>query len=306
MRVALAVAALSVAAPLIAQTPAPAPAARPAPRSILFIGNSYTHCAHSAVRNWRADSVTDLNGNGYGGMPALFKAFTDQAGQDYAVSLETQGGKSLGFHFTERRTRFDRPWDVVVLQDLSILDRAHPGDATQYLGDVRRLSNLVAARNPRVQIYLTATWSRADATYRGTDPNPGWTGRSPWAGKPITQMAIDMRAAAERARRENPAVTGIIPAGETWNRAFADGIADPNPYDGVDYGKVDLWTYDQHHASIAGCYLEALVVFGRITGIDPKTLGSRERAAGTLGLGATVATRLQTVASAQLAAEATR
>ena len=84
---------------------AAAPATEPkvAPKTILFIGNSFTQGAHSAARNWRAGSVTDLNKAGYGGVPALFKLFTEQAGLDYRVSLETQGGKTLGFHYDERR-----------------------------------------------------------------------------------------------------------------------------------------------------------------------------------------------------------
>src|SRR3546814_9027112 len=95
---------------------APATEPKAAPKTILFIGNSFTQGAHSAARNWRAGSVTDLNKAGYGGVPALFELFTEQAGLDYRVSLETQGGKTLGFHYDERRALFDRPWDVVVLR----------------------------------------------------------------------------------------------------------------------------------------------------------------------------------------------
>jgi hypothetical protein len=94
----------------------------------------------------------------------------------------------------------------------------------------------------------------------------------------------------------------VLPVGEAWNRAFATGVADPNPYDGVAFGQVDLWSYDQYHASVAGYYLEALIVFGGITGVDPMTLGSRERAADELGLSAAQATSLQKVAHDQLSA----
>jgi len=109
--------------------------------------------------------------------------------------------------------------------------------------------------------------------------------------------------AADRARAVTPAVAGILPVGEAWNRAFAAGIADPNPYDGIAYGQVDLWSYDQYHASIFGYYLEALVVFGRITGVDPTTLGRTEAAADELGISPVQATALQRIAREQLAAE---
>ncbi|MBT5445120.1 MAG: PEP-CTERM sorting domain-containing protein, partial [Gammaproteobacteria bacterium] len=39
--------------------------------SVLFIGNSFTYGYGSASRFYRADTVTDLNLNGIGGVPAL-------------------------------------------------------------------------------------------------------------------------------------------------------------------------------------------------------------------------------------------
>ena len=55
--------------------------------SILFIGNSFLFAYGSPVRFYRADTVTDLNNEGIGGVPALFKSFTEQAGLDYDVSI---------------------------------------------------------------------------------------------------------------------------------------------------------------------------------------------------------------------------
>lgn len=261
------------------------------PRTILFIGNSFTQGAHSAVRNWRAHKVTDLNQTGYGGVPALFKTFTEQAGLDYAVALETQGGRSLGFHYDERRHLFDRHWDVVVLQEYSTLDRERPGDPANYFRDVGRLSSLFKARNRAVDIQLMATWTRADQTFR-----PG----GHWFGRPVTAMADDLHSAAERARSRTREVRSVLPVGKAWNRAFAYGVADGNPYDGVSFGKLNLWASDQYHASIAGYYLEALVVFGAVTGIDPTVLGAKEKAADELGLSIAEATALQRVARDEL------
>lgn len=294
-------AALAVAPAATAKESAPAPTAagatssaptKAAPKTILFIGNSFTQGAHSAARNWRAGSVTDLNNAGYGGVPALFKLFAEQAGLDYRVSLETQGGKSLGFHYDERRQLFDRSWDIVVLQEFSTLDRAKPGDPADYMRNVGRLAALFKARNPAVDIRLAATWTRADQTYKSGGH---------WYGKPVTAMADDLRAAADRARSANPSVAGIVPVGQAWNRAIADGVADPNPYDGIGYGQLDLWAYDHYHASVAGYYLSALVTFGAITGIDPTTLGAKEKGADELGLSDAQAAALQRVARDTLA-----
>ena len=283
----------SASAPTAAGAASPAPAPKAPPRTILFIGNSFTQGAHSAARNWRAGSVTDLNGAGYGGVPALFKLFCEQAGLDYRVSLETQGGKSLGFHYDERRHLFDKPWDVVVLQEFSTLDREKPGDPANYMHNVDRLAALFKARNPAVDIRLAATWTRADQTYKPE-------GR--WYGKPVTAMADDLRAAADRARAANPSVAGIVPVGQAWSRAMTTGVADPDPYDGIAYGQLDLWAYDHYHASVAGYYLSALVTFGAITGIDPTTLGAKEKGADELGLSDAQAATLQIVARDTLAA----
>ena len=258
----------------------------------LGVADSYNNALR--LIDLTAGTVSDLNNAGYGGVPALFKRFTEQAGLSYAVSLETQGGRTLGFHYDERRHLFDRAWDTVVLQELSVLDRARPGDPTNYLRDVARLTALFRGRNPRAQVWLMATWSRADQVYRGTGP---------WSGRPIAAMAEDLRRAADRARAATPAVAGVLPVGQAWNRAFATAVADPNPYDGIAFGQLDLWTYDQFHASVPGYYLEALVVFGRITGVDPRQLGPTETAADELGLSDTQAVALQRVAAETLAAE---
>lgn len=283
---------LFAASPAVAQTAPPAAAFVGQPRTILFVGNSFTQGAHSAVKRYRANVVTDLNGDGYGGVPALFKTFTEQVGLNYTVSLETQGGRTLGFHWAERRQLLDRPWDVVVLQELSTLNRDRPGDAAGYRIAAPQLAAMFARANPRVNVLLMATWARADLVYQ-----PG----SPWSGKPLAAMTQDLRRASDGVRTLSPAIKGVLPVGEAWTRAIAAGIADANPYDGVAFGQVDLWTYDHYHASIYGYYLEALVVFGRVTGIDPTRLGAKERAADDLGIAPQTAVALQQVARDQLA-----
>ena len=134
----------------------------------------------------------------------MFKTFTDEAGLDYSVSLETQGGKSLAFHYEQRRQLFDRALDVVVLQEHSELDPKRPGDPTNYYRDVARLASLLRARNPKVDIRLMPTWTRADLTYKPAGH---------WYGKPVTAMADDLRSAADVARSKTPGIAGILPVG---------------------------------------------------------------------------------------------
>src|ERR1044071_5123146 len=132
---------------------APSLRAQPAPPTpaILFIGNSFTFAAGSPVRFYRASTVTDLNNEGIGGVPALFKAFNLQAGQNFNVSLETSGGKNFDWHLANK-------------------------SAVLLVKSGKELAALLIKENPKVDIRLLATWSRADQTY----PEKGH-----WHGQPI-------------------------------------------------------------------------------------------------------------------------
>src|SRR6185436_20303612 len=94
-----------------------------AAKTILFVGNSFTYGALSPVQTYKANTVTDQNKTGIGGVPALFKAFAMQAGLDYDVSLETVPGVGLDYHYAEKRALIDSTWDDVVLQSFSTLDQ---------------------------------------------------------------------------------------------------------------------------------------------------------------------------------------
>lgn len=279
----------ALAAPVAAQTAAPVQATQTeAPRTILFIGNSFTEGANSAVLRYRTDSVTHLNGDRIGGIPALFARFSGQKGLNWRIAMHTHGGWTLAQHLRERGDRFAKPWDVVVLQEYSTLDPQRPGDVRGYDGAVRDMAALFAKHNPAVDLYLMASWSRADQIYRVDGP---------WRGKPVGSMASDLRVAADRVATSNPAIDGVIPVGEAWTRAMEAGVADPNPYDGTSYGQIDLWSYDHYHASAAGSYLQALTIFGQITGTDPRTLGRGEAAAEEIGLSQDQAAALQKIAA---------
>jgi hypothetical protein len=262
--------------------------------SILFIGNSFTYADKSAVRFYRPATVTDLNGLGQGGMPALFKSFVQQAGLDYDVALETQPAVGLDWHLAHRGGVIgQRAWDSVVMHGFSTLDPEKPGDPALLVDSVRRMVALLRVRNPAVELRVMATWPRADQVY----PPAG-----AWHGKPLEAMARDVRAGYDLAAAGTPGLAPVIPVGEAWIRAMQAGVADANPYDGIAAGQVDLWSYDHYHASSYGYYLEALVVFGSVTGRDPRTLGEGECSGFELGLSTAQVRALEQVAFEQLAA----
>jgi len=283
----------AMAAMLVLAAPALAQA-----KTILFIGNSFTFGANSPAHYYRSNTVTDLNGPGkngktVGGVPAIFKAFTQQAGLDYDVSVETVGGKGMDYHYAEKRALIDRPWDVVVMHGYSTMDQAHPGDPALLVSSATDVTTMLRKANPDVKVWLDATWSRADQT---------WPDGKPWHGKPIQQMGKDVYAGYLKAAAAAHA-TGVIPLGLAWNRAFDAGVADTNPYDGIDDGKLDLWSWDHYHASIYGYYLEALMVFGKVTGKDPLSLGENETVADDMGFSKPQTRALQQIAHDQLAAD---
>lgn len=113
-------------------------------------------------------------------------------------------------------------------------------------------------------------------------------------------MADDLLAVSREAVANDADLHVVIPVGTAWNRAMRDGLADPNPYDGVAFGQVSLWAWDQYHASAEGYYLEALIVFGTVTGVDLRSLAGKERAADDLGLSPKVAAQLREIAAAEL------
>lgn len=271
-----------VAAPAVAAT------------SLLFIGNSFTFGWGSPVRFYRSATVTDLNGEGIGGVPALFKAFTEQAGLDWDVALETHPGVGLDWHLENRAPLLaSRPWDHVTMAGYSTLDPKLPGDSALLVRSAGALSALLRTRNPKVDIRLEATFPRADQVYA-----PG----GHWLGQSVGAMVRDVRAGYDAAAKSDPAISAVLPVGEAWLRAIDAGVADPNPYDGIAAGQLDLWTHDHYHASTAGYYLKALVVFGHFTGRDPRSLGEGECAAFELGLSPRQAVSLQMAAAEQLLA----
>ena len=261
--------------------------------SVLFIGNSFTYGHGSPLRYYRAASVRDLNLEGQGGVPALFKSFTQQVGLDYDVAIETRGGTGIDWHLNNRLSVItQKPWDVVVAHGYSTLDAQKPGDPTKLIETAKQLATVLQAQNPKVDVRLEATFPRADETYGS---------KGAWYGKTIGNMAQDVRKGYDLAAKSHPAIKGVIPVGEAWVRAMDAGIADNNSLDGVDAGKLNLWTYDNYHASTAGYYLKGLVVFGTLTQRDPRSLGGNECSGFELGLSVPQIKALQQVAYEQVA-----
>lgn len=177
-----------------------------------------------------------------------------------------------------------------------------------------------ANANPDAKVYLTETWARPDMVFPHLVTTPDTTSVD---GRPIPDgsgaqatlyydalaaMTADLHDSIYGEAAANGHFAGVIGVGDAFQLAYdsgavktggfydANGVYVPNaPGDAV-----NLWWDDYLHASKYGSYLDALVQFGTITGLDPRSLGGSELAARDLGLSQGDALVLQRIAAQQL------
>ena len=284
---------------------------RPAPNTILFVGNSFFHGKYQPVLAYNAAHVTDENYGlpsdsprcetttgepvVWGGIPGIFQQLTAEAGLNYEVHFEEINAKPLQYHYEHALDVIQQPrWNTVVLQEHSMwaLPARHGGHPEGFRDYATRLEQAVHAASPAARVFLFQTWPRADLCYP-----PG----TPYAGLPLDSMAQELHTAYYGLLGQNPAFAGIAPAGDAWLRAVQTGVAVPNPY-APETGKMDLWAADHYHPSNWGAYLNACVLFAEITGRDPRAFGGAELAAVALGLAPADAVALQRLAYEQVRA----
>ena len=150
---------------------------------MLFIGNSFTFCYGSVMRFYQADTIRDLNLEGQGGVPALFKSFTQQVGLDYGVAIETRSGTGIDWHMVNRLSVINqRPWDIVVAHGFSTLDAQKPADATKLVETAMQLAAALQAGNPcgkKTHQPTAAKRVRVCATGSSRPSSPYWPGPYP-------------------------------------------------------------------------------------------------------------------------------
>ncbi|WP_291296972.1 PEP-CTERM sorting domain-containing protein [Elioraea sp.] len=165
--------------------------------------------------------------------------------------------------------------------------------------------------NPDTEVFLYQTWARQNLIAGGlvtaTDDTTGEVTRTgatitgPYAAADgLERMTQDLVAAYFGLYQSRTDLfAGVAPVGEAFLRAVQQGVATRNLYapDALTDGLIDLWFDDGTHASKWGSYLSGLTLFGTITGLDPRSLGSGERAAADLGITPGEALLLQQIAA---------
>ncbi len=155
---------------------------------------------------------------------------------------------------------------------------------------------------PNPAVTLFESQPLANYGYTSADPNKPIFGSStgpagsiyaPYVGdaNPNAAMARDLHNAYEAAASDynaaNPAGShvDVALAGDAWVTAMNEGVAVSDPYlANLPANEVDLWDSDVldaccttpigYHPSVYGSYLNALVLFDQITGVDPDTLAA--------------------------------
>jgi len=184
------------------------------------------------------------------------------------------------------------------------------GNPTSFDSGVTKLVNGIDAADakagkPNAAITLDETPPLAAYGYTSSNPNAPIFGSStvaqqggnkayaPYVGdaNPIAAMASDLHNAYETAaslyNSGNPTGSHVSVAlsGDAWVSAINMAIAQQNPFLASEpAGQVDLWDSNPllaccetpigYHPSVYGDYLNALVLFGELTGIDPTTLAA--------------------------------
>jgi uncharacterized protein DUF4886 len=156
---------------------------------------------------------------------------------------ETHGGYDLRRHWNRRRVRSriaNGRFDWVVLQDHSTSPLREPQTLREY---VRRFSSRVTSAGGRLVLF--STWAR--------HPRSRFYQRVPSDARAM-QERVDA-VYGEIARELD---VGVAPVGRAWLRASAE------------LPHTTLHRRDGTHPALAGTYLSACVIYGTLTGRDPR------------------------------------
>jgi hypothetical protein len=172
--------------------------------------------------------------------------------------------------------------------------------------------------DPNTKVYLTETWARTDMVFPHlnitTDPvtgvpiPDGTNTQATLYYNSLAGMTADLHTDFAAEAASDGKFAGVIPVGDAFQYAIDNGLVRSSGFydqNGVfipfDTGSLmDLMWNDGLHASLYGFYLDALVQFGEITGLNPLSLGGNEQAAAALGISVQNALILERVAAAAL------
>jgi hypothetical protein len=195
------------------------------------------------------------------------------------------------------------------------------GLSTASCNTVRNIAANLNA-NAATKVYLTETWARPDMVFGHLITTADTTTSD---GRPIVDtsaaggqatlyystlagMTADLHTSFFDKASTNLNFAGVIAVGDAFQLAVDEGLVKTGNFynasgtynPNLPGDPMNLWWDDYLHASKYGYYLDALVQFGSITGLDPRSLGFNEIAAQDLGISGSDAFTLQQIAAETL------
>ena len=207
-----------------------------APNEVFFVGNSFT----------------------FGGpVPTLVEQLAIYAGWPPPnVEYRAVPGRSLSWHRADdgdpegAPRRVAEGWDVVVLQEQSTRPTDQLGSPDRFKRDATWFYDLARTANPNARVILYETWARRfdHSYYPGSFSDPAMM---------QAELRFHYYDAAERyiptfSSLAAPHDVVVAPCGDAWELHLSDGES-PR-----------LHASDSWHASAAGAYLNALVIYATI------------------------------------------
>ena len=231
---------------------------------LLFLALS-VGCAGAPTRTrvlFIGNSYTSVND-----LPTMVQKLAEAGGRIIDSEMDCPGGMTLDQHWKNGRAREyiqKTRWDWVVLQDQSQLPSFPEQQLRkQMYPSVRELNRCIAASGARPLLYMT--WG-----HREGDPDN-------FSHDTYAAMQLRLRHGYENIARELG--IPVAPAGLAWELALQRSP------------KLQLWTDDGSHPTVAGTYLAACVMYQVMFG--KSALGNRF----TAGLDATTCRLLQRAAA---------
>ena len=262
----------------------------------------------------RAESELGETGP-WGGIPGIFAELATESGMPSDVHIEAISATSLTENFQAGENIVTQPiWNTVVLQEATFepIPPSLSGDSTSkpasFCSAVSTIEQAVHAAAPAAGVYLYETGAPADTAYAYSIS--GLFNDAAYINA-LGLLTDAYHDAYLTAAAKDGHIAGIAATGDAWSRAWTECIANPDPYGGTRSGVSLTFNYQPgsqpstvnkptdagfHHPSIYGAYLNALVLFQKITGADVRVFGASEQAAQSLGISPDVAQQLQHVA----------
>jgi len=310
-------------------------------KRILFVGDSFTHGRYLPVRTYNNANMADENyevastssraesssePGPYGGIPGIFKMLTTEGSTpvSYDVHIFAISSTSLANLYADGTQVIANPqWDDVVLQEVSYLPVPPTQSGTSssnpqtFCNSVKTVEGGIHTANSAAKVYLYESWARADEIESYA------TSSSTTFASAQSAITTSLHNVFYQAAANDGNIAGVAPAGDAWLSEINTGGSDmqQNPY-GYSYtGGLSpfLWYLyqsssnpsttstapDYLHPSVYGAYLNALVLYEEITGLNSTLLGSTEQAAAALGISGSIAVQLQGIAHAQVTSGST-